>query len=359
MKLTALAFNRTKSDCPIAPDGNRLWLTAGSVTLAALMSGCAITQTVSPVQRLESRQLCVIENPAVRMDFLEVYQRVLTDAGYLVQKLPSTSSVRDCPVITTYTANWKWDLAMYMAFADIKVFREGQLVGQATYDSRSGGSNMNKFIKADAKIGELVHQLFPGGAGAVATSSAGLASSPSVVDTKQMVPHLRQGTRLTFSESDARSGGSLGESTFVINEVGAQQISFNDDSIVIGLDGRPIRGSLHGNFVYGVGPQEIARGGSWLGKYRASAVHTDVPVQFSLGPRQLKEVSGRTFDAVKINMEGFSTRENVDGLSSTSGAAFKGEMLVDTVSGVVLDIKVTSRNQRYTLQRSLVRISGA
>ena len=46
--------------------------------------------------------------------------------------------------------------------ADIKVYNNGELSGQATYDSTKGGANMAKFIKGEAKIAELVDQLFPG-----------------------------------------------------------------------------------------------------------------------------------------------------------------------------------------------------
>jgi hypothetical protein len=61
---------------------------------------------------------------------------------------------------STYTANWRWDLALYMAFAEIIVYAEGTKVGSAVYDSLHGGANMNKFINAEAKIRELVDELF-------------------------------------------------------------------------------------------------------------------------------------------------------------------------------------------------------
>jgi len=75
--------------------------------------------------------------------------------------MPGTA-ITECPVASTYTANWQWDLGLYMSYADIKVFSNGQQSGQATYDSRSGGANMNKFIKGESKITELVNELFPG-----------------------------------------------------------------------------------------------------------------------------------------------------------------------------------------------------
>jgi hypothetical protein len=40
------------------------------------------------------------------------------------------------------------------------VFVEGKEAGRAVYDSLSGGANMNKFIRTEPKLAELVDQLF-------------------------------------------------------------------------------------------------------------------------------------------------------------------------------------------------------
>jgi hypothetical protein len=138
-----------------------------SIALLPLaVMGCSIQQTVSPIGRFEGRQVCIVENPAVSQDgFLKTYRRVLMEKGYEVKLLPPASTLTACPITSTYTANWRWDLALYMAYADIRVYKDGQSSGQAVYDSRSGGANMGKFIKGETKIEELVNQLFPGGAG--------------------------------------------------------------------------------------------------------------------------------------------------------------------------------------------------
>ena len=136
------------------------------VALASLLlAGCAINQTVNPVERFEGKQVCIIVNPAVSQPgFLATYTRVLSEKGYAVRQLPPGSPVTECPVTSTYTANWRWDLALYMAFADIKVYTNGRQSGRAVYDALGGGANMNKFVRGDAKIAELVDQLFPGNA---------------------------------------------------------------------------------------------------------------------------------------------------------------------------------------------------
>jgi hypothetical protein len=137
----------------------RLLLAALTVPVLA---GCAINQSVKPVAQIDGNQVCIVENPAVsQAGFLVAYKRALIDKGYAVRQLPAGTAVTACPVTSTYTANWRWDLAMYMAFADIKVYSGGQQSGQATYDAMRGGANMNKFIKGEVKIAELVNQLFP------------------------------------------------------------------------------------------------------------------------------------------------------------------------------------------------------
>jgi hypothetical protein len=129
--------------------------------LVIVFVGCAIHQRVEPVPRLESREICIVNNPNVREGFLAAYQGALTAKGLRPKVLDQSALPDACPLTSTYTANWRWDLALYMAFADIAVYSNGKKVGQAVYDSLGGGGNLGKFINAEEKIKELVEQLFP------------------------------------------------------------------------------------------------------------------------------------------------------------------------------------------------------
>jgi hypothetical protein len=133
-----------------------------AILIVCSLSACAIRQTVKPVERFDSKLVCVVENPAVKYDFLGAYKRALVNRGYSVRQLEPGASLIECPITSTYTANWRWDLAMYMVSADITVYNNGKPAGKATYDSTRAGMNTNKFIKAETKIIELVSQLFPG-----------------------------------------------------------------------------------------------------------------------------------------------------------------------------------------------------
>lgn len=133
--------------------------------VAVVLSGCAIQQTVKPVQHFTQKEVCLIDNPAVRVGFIESYKLALEAKGYVARKLASSASIVECPITSTYSASWRWDLALYMSYAEIKVYNNGKPIGEAIYDSKRAGLNTGKFIDANKKIGELVNQLFPGGAG--------------------------------------------------------------------------------------------------------------------------------------------------------------------------------------------------
>jgi len=47
-----------------------------------------------------------------------------------------------------------------MKYAEIKVYRNAALAGEAIYDATWGGGRLDKFINAEKKIRELVEALF-------------------------------------------------------------------------------------------------------------------------------------------------------------------------------------------------------
>lgn len=96
------------------------------VGLVVGLTGCAIHQTVRPVEGIADHQICVIENPPVKAGFIEAYKRSLTNKGYEVRQLPASAPITACTITSTYSANWRWDLALYMAYAEIRVFSAGK-----------------------------------------------------------------------------------------------------------------------------------------------------------------------------------------------------------------------------------------
>jgi hypothetical protein len=136
------------------------WLAAA--LFVPLAAACTITQRVMPAPPDLDPEVCIIENPKVRPGFVREYQSALVARGYRYRMLPAEARYESCPVTSTYIGRWSWDLALYMSYAEIKVYNDSRLVGEAIYDSTHGGGRVfDKFIDAEPKIQELVARLFP------------------------------------------------------------------------------------------------------------------------------------------------------------------------------------------------------
>ena len=129
------------------------------------LSACSIRQTVEPVASSERASVSVIKNPDVRDSFLQAYTDALQRKGLQPRVVAKGDNLTSCDFASTYRANWSWDLALYMSYAEIKVYKGHQVIGKVEYDSTHGGGRLDKFINAERKIGELVDELFlsPGG----------------------------------------------------------------------------------------------------------------------------------------------------------------------------------------------------
>lgn len=159
-----------------------------------LLAGCSIHQHADPVTLSPelSPTICMIASPGVRAGFTTTYRAALEDKGFTVRELTADSSAVRCPLSTTYTGKWSWDLALYMSYAEIRVFEHGVQVGMAIYDSRSGGGRLDKFIDAESKIRELTVQLFPSGASGLGHPAAIASSAQKEHDLEQLRQALRE-----------------------------------------------------------------------------------------------------------------------------------------------------------------------
>lgn len=130
------------------------------IVLAALCAGLALggcsTKQVTPVAMPEEKRICIIENPKVIHDFKGAYQRALEERGFQVEVFPDATPLSVCRMTTRYTANWRWDLTLYLAYAELRVYNAGQPAGRAVFHGRS-----SRFFTTEGKIKELVDELFP------------------------------------------------------------------------------------------------------------------------------------------------------------------------------------------------------
>jgi hypothetical protein len=147
-----------------------------SVT-AGFLSGCASRQVVTRVAEPRLQEVCVVEHTAVQtatllaiQDGLRIHglrSRVVKGAYANTDSVWQGSVLRGdvagCEALLFYVANWNWDLAYYMRYAQIwmTVGDGSRRIGEATYDA-SNNIGPGKFIVARAKLLELMDQMFAG-----------------------------------------------------------------------------------------------------------------------------------------------------------------------------------------------------
>lgn len=134
---------------------------AALAATALTLTGCAITQNVRPVTTAQIPMLCIKKNPAVMMsEFVTELESQVRAKGIQTRTYEGDASPAGCKHRLEYTANWRWDLAMYLVFADLRVYEDDLLIGQANYDARAGGARMDKFGATATKLKGLVDELF-------------------------------------------------------------------------------------------------------------------------------------------------------------------------------------------------------
>lgn len=130
-----------------------------TITISLLISACSIQQTVEQANLPNQAELCIVKNIDVREGFLTEFKASLNRKSIPYRVVKHSLIPHNCTWKATYTARWSWDLALYMSYAEIKIFHHNKLDGRAVYDSTKGSANLGKFIDAESKIQDLVNEL--------------------------------------------------------------------------------------------------------------------------------------------------------------------------------------------------------
>jgi len=139
------------------------------------LSSCSITQKVEPIPAgTEISHVAIKQNANVHMEgLLPEIERQITSLGYQVS-IYSQDAPEEADCTAEYTANWGWDLAMYLTFFRIDLYSNEAVVGEnsgatysrgahlgsAEYNAMRGGANMGKFGSTGSKIAPLLRELF-------------------------------------------------------------------------------------------------------------------------------------------------------------------------------------------------------
>lgn len=125
----------------------------------SLLSGCSIVKKVDPVpERLSS--LCIEKNTDIFMDdYLGILEKELALLKVTTKTVEPSESPK-CQDVLRYKANWKWDMAMYLQYANFSVFRGENRIGYGEYSSAGGGLRPDKWGTTEDKIKPILAELF-------------------------------------------------------------------------------------------------------------------------------------------------------------------------------------------------------
>ena len=83
----------------------------------SLLAACSINQKVDPIESAEIQTLCIERNSDVFMEEFEPTLVRLIEARGVETRVYQGDRPEDCQHTAIYTANWRWDLAMYLSYA--------------------------------------------------------------------------------------------------------------------------------------------------------------------------------------------------------------------------------------------------
>lgn len=132
-----------------------------AVVIAALLaSGCTSVE-VQPVSAdLTISEVCIEDNPAVIVeDFLRVVRDGFDRHGIATYVHPKPVP-KECEYVLTYVAYQIWDIALYMHHAELRLARNGRIVGTATYHlTGKGGFSLAKWASTKEKMDPVIDEM--------------------------------------------------------------------------------------------------------------------------------------------------------------------------------------------------------
>lgn len=129
------------------------------VTICLLYS-CSIKTVVNPIKDVNIASLCIQENSDVfSKQFIDGLRELIENNG-INTKVYNSEKPSDCVYHMEYTAQWGWDVAMYLKYAKLTVFENNIRIGDAEYNAMTGSGQLDKFGRTADKIKPLVDELF-------------------------------------------------------------------------------------------------------------------------------------------------------------------------------------------------------
>lgn len=125
--------------------------------LFVLTAGCTSLK-VTTANGLGDYDICVIKNESIKDDFTSAYVRQIENNGYKIKMVDQAESL-SCLITATYSATYGFHWGVYLATANLKVFKGKKLVGEAYY--KAPFASPAKHGRVENKINAMVNKLLP------------------------------------------------------------------------------------------------------------------------------------------------------------------------------------------------------
>jgi hypothetical protein len=145
-----------------------------SLALVLAFAGCAVRTHLTAVPALPAVTTIYVENnPAVLMSGL--LPEILTQLRAQGFQAVAFDGPRPPAAVyyLTYTANWRWQWAIYLSYFRATFWENGRVLGSAEYDARRTGPNPDKFGPTAGKIRPLLTDLLKNAVRPVAPGAPG------------------------------------------------------------------------------------------------------------------------------------------------------------------------------------------
>lgn len=126
-----------------------------ALLLPIVLSGC-ISLNTTKATNIGSKEICIVDNPAVWQDFRDAYARRIQAKGYKTQIVKEATA---CQFTTTYAATYGYHWGLFLSTAELKIFNGEVQIGQASY--RAPWGNPLKHGSFENKVESMVDQLLP------------------------------------------------------------------------------------------------------------------------------------------------------------------------------------------------------
>lgn len=130
------------------------------VFVGSLLGACTITRDVRPLPPATPLSpLCIEENDTVwSKEFLSMLRQEFARRGIQTSIYQGARPV-ECRYHLAYIANWSWDIAVYLVYANLRIYDADDLIGEVTYDARGGSGRFDKLGTTEGKLVPLIDEL--------------------------------------------------------------------------------------------------------------------------------------------------------------------------------------------------------